>query len=171
MFICLLKAHPWVLTPPPPPLNGTFLLAGGGVCVEESERGEEECREERWWWWWGASSLHQMKPSAGTLLSQTGTHLPMVSCKVLGEAGTKVLKGCVTMRGAFKSGTQAARDGLCQSLRNYFFVEKAEALCGHSAGGARTRAAAESCLSPCFLPECVCVSVRVRVRVRRLMWS
>lgn len=46
----------------------------------------------------GTSSLHQMKLSAGTLLSQTGTHLPMVSCKVLGEAGTKVLKGCVTMR-------------------------------------------------------------------------
>lgn len=41
--------------------------------------------------------------------------------------GTKVLKGCVTMkvlRGEPSSvGTQAARDKLCQSLRNYFFVQ------------------------------------------------
>ena len=44
-----------------------------------------------------------------------------------GKAGTKVLKGCVTMRvlqGEPSSmGTQAAWDKLCQSLRNYFFVQ------------------------------------------------
>lgn len=76
---------------------------------------------------WGSSSLHQMKLSVGTLLSQTGTHLPMVSCKVLGEGRNKGAKRLCDNEGApsraFKSGTQAARDKLCQSLCNYFFVQ------------------------------------------------
>lgn len=76
---------------------------------------------------WGTSSLHQMKLSAGTLLSQTGTHLPIASCKVLGEGRNKGAKRLCDNDGAprraFKSGTQAARDKLCQSLRNYFFVQ------------------------------------------------
>lgn len=75
---------------------------------------------------WGSSSLHQMRLSAGTLLSQTGTHLPMVSCEVLGEGRNKSAKRLCDNEGAprraFKCGTQAARDKLCQSLRNYFFV-------------------------------------------------
>lgn len=68
-----------------------------------------------------------MKLSAGTLLSQTGTHLPMASCKVLGEGRNKGAKRLRDNEGAprraFKSGTQAAWDKLCQSLRNYFFVQ------------------------------------------------
>lgn len=67
-----------------------------------------------------------MRLSAGTLLSQTGTHLPMVSCEVLGEGRNKGAKRLCDNEGAprraFKCGTQAARDKLCQSLRNYFFV-------------------------------------------------
>lgn len=114
------------------------------VCVDEWE-------SKRAGWvegvgWGGTSSLHQMKLSAGTLLSQTGTHLPMVSCKVLGETGTKVLKGCVTMRvlrgeplrvGHRQHGTS------CANHSAITFLWKPEALCGHSAGGARTRAATE----------------------------
>lgn len=75
----------------------------------------------------GSSSLHQMRLSAGTLLSQTGTHLPMVSCEVLGEERNKGAKRLCDNEGAprraFKCGTQAARDKLCQSHRNYFFVQ------------------------------------------------
>lgn len=76
---------------------------------------------------WGSSSLHQMRLSAGTLLSQTGTHLPMVSCEVLGEGTNKGAKRLCdnegALRRAFKCGTQAAWDKLCQSLCNYFFVQ------------------------------------------------
>lgn len=68
-----------------------------------------------------------MRLSAGTLLSQTGTHLPMVSCEVLGEGRNKGAKRLCDNEGAprraFKCGTQAARDKLCQSPRNYFFVQ------------------------------------------------
>ena len=68
-----------------------------------------------------------MRLSAGTLLSQTGTHLPMVSCEVLREGRNKGAKRLCDNKGAlrraFKCGTQAARDKLCQSLRNYFFVQ------------------------------------------------
>lgn len=84
---------------------------------------------------WGSSSLHQMKLSVGTLLSQTGTHLPMASSKVLGEGRNKGAKRLCDNEGAprraFKSGTQAAWDMLCQSLRNYFLCNS-EALYGHS---------------------------------------
>ena len=93
------------------------------VCGWVSEWGRKEGRGERW----GSSSLHQMRLSAGTLLSQTGTHLPMVSCEVLREGRNKGAKRLCDNEGAprraFKCGTQAARDKLCQSLRNYFFVQ------------------------------------------------
>lgn len=88
------------------------------VCVRESVSEGES---------WGSSSLHQMRLSAGTLLSQTGTHLPMVSCEVLGEGTNKGAKRLCdnegALRRAFKCGTQAAWEKLCQSLRNYFFVQ------------------------------------------------
>lgn len=68
-----------------------------------------------------------MKLSAGTLLSQIGTHLPMVGCEVLWEGRNKGAKRLYDNEGAprraFKSGTQAAQDKLCQSLHNYFFVQ------------------------------------------------
>lgn len=89
------------------------------TCVyeRESEGGES----------WGSSSRHQMRLSAGTLLSQIGTHLPMVSCEVLGEGTNKGAKRLCdnegALRRAFKCGTQAAWDKLCQSLCNYFFVQ------------------------------------------------
>lgn len=67
-----------------------------------------------------------MRLSIGTLLSQAGTHLPMVSCEVLGEGRNKGAKRLCDNEGAprraFKSGTQAAQDKLFQSLSNYFFV-------------------------------------------------
>lgn len=104
------------------------------LCVDECWRGVCVCvrasRGSR-----GSSSPHQMKLSAGTLLSQTGTHLPMASCKVLGEGRNKGAKRLCdnegALRRAFKSGTQAAWDKLCQSRRNYFLCNS-EALCGHS---------------------------------------
>lgn len=92
----------------------------------------------------GSSSQHQMRLSAGTLLSQTGTHLPMVSCEVLREGRNKGAKRLCDNEGAprraFKCGTQAAQDKLCPSLRNYFLCNP-EALCGHSWRDARTQAA------------------------------
>lgn len=57
------------------------------------ERSKEGGRE------WG-SSLHQMRLSAGTLLSQTGTHLPMVSCEVLREGRNKGAKRLCDNEGA-----------------------------------------------------------------------
>lgn len=103
----------------------------------------------------GSSSLHQMRYSAGTLLSQTGTHLPMVRCEVLGEERNKGAKRLRDNDGAprraFKCGTQAAWDKLCQSLCNYFFfLCNPEALCGHSWRGARTQTAAEVRVSLSF---------------------
>lgn len=112
MFICLLKAHPWVLTP-------TSSTAKRNI---SSHRRRFQCVCVRR----GGASLHQMRLSAGTLLSQAGTHLPIVSCEVLGEGWNKGAKRLCDNEGAprraFKCGTQAARDKLCQSLRNYFFV-------------------------------------------------
>lgn len=121
MFICLLKAHPWVLTPTSSTAKRNISSRRRRyaicVCERECEWGGES---------WGSSSLHQMRLSAGTLLSQTGTHLPMVSCEVLGERTNKGAKRLCDNEGAprraFKCGTQAARDKLCQSLLNYFFV-------------------------------------------------
>lgn len=121
MFICLLKAHPWVLTPTSSTAKRNISSRRRWcaiyvcVCVWVKEGGS-----------WGSSSLHQMRLSAGTLLSQTGTHLPMVSCEVLGEGRNKGAKRLCDNEGAprrgFKCRTQAARDKLCQSLCNYFFV-------------------------------------------------
>lgn len=118
MFICLLKAHPWVLTP-------TSSTAKRNISSRRRRCAVCVC------WVWvrggGGSSQHQMRLSAGTLLSQTGTHLPMVSCEVLREGRNKGAKRLCDNEGAprraFKCGTQAARDKLCPSLRNYFFVQ------------------------------------------------
>lgn len=148
MFICLLKAHPWVLTHTSSPAKRNISFhrryMRTPVCVWMST-GEGVCMCA-WRGSWGSSSLHQMKLSVGTLLSQTGTHLPMVSSKVLGEGRNKGAKRLCDNEGApkraFKSGTQAAWDKLCQSLRNYFLCNS-EALYGHSTWGTRTQAATE----------------------------
>lgn len=97
-----------------------------------------------------------MKLSAGTLLSQTGTHLPMASCKVLGEGRNKGAKRLCdnegALRRAFKSGTQAAWDKLCQSPRNYFFcaIQRPCAGIQHEAQGRQQPQKVHSSL--CFAP-------------------
>lgn len=118
MFICLLKAHPWVLT-----LTSSTAKRN----ISPRRRRYAICACEGECEWGGSSSLHQMRLSAGTLLWETGTHLPMVSCEVLRERTNKGAKRLCDNEGAlrrvFKCGTQAAWDKLCQSLRNYFFVQ------------------------------------------------
>lgn len=91
------------------------------VCVFENGKENQSGRGMGW-----GSSLHQMRLCTGTLLSQSGTHLPMVSCEVLGERRNKGAKRLrdndAAPRRAFKSGTQAAQDKLCQSLCNYCYL-------------------------------------------------
>lgn len=95
MFICLLKAHPWVLTPTSSTakrnISSRRRWRAICVCVFVWVKGGGS---------WGSSSLHQMRLSAGTLLSQTGTHLPMVSCEVLGEERNKGAKRLCDNEGA-----------------------------------------------------------------------
>lgn len=158
MFICLLKAHPRVLTHTPSTTkrNISFhrrymrTLACLCVCVwmsaGEGRRG-------------GVGGVHhciKWSWAQGPFCHRQGLICQWRAVRSWGKAGTKVLKGCVTMRvlrgepsrvGPRQHGTSCANHSAITFLCN------PEALCGHSARGTRTQTATEGPIltALCFL--------------------
>lgn len=166
MFICLLKAHPWVLTPTSCTAKRNIssskeVECSGLVCVRvcvwekerKAKRSESERESEREGWG-GVHHCIKWDWAQGPFCHRAGLICQWWAVRSWGKAGTKVLKGCVTMRvlrwepsrvGQRLHGTSCANHSaiitICKCVCVSLCVCYPGALCGHSWRGARTHAA------------------------------
>lgn len=135
MFICLLKAHPWVLTP-------TSSTAKRNISSRRRRCAVCVC----WVWVRGGGVHHSIKWgwAQGPFCHRQGLICQWWAVRSWGKEGTKVLKGYVTMRvlrGEPSSVGHRLHGTSCAHHSAITFLCNPEALCGHSWRDARTQAA------------------------------
>lgn len=136
MFICLLKAHPWVLTP-------TSSTAKRNISSRRRRCAVCVC----WVWVRGGGGVHHSIKwgwAQGPFCHRQGLICQWWAVRSWGKEGTKVLKGYVTMRvlrGEPSSVGHRLHGTSCAHHSAITFLCNPEALCGHSWRDARTQAA------------------------------